>query len=88
MVEGTRRSLLAIVIARPNGICTHVQVRSPRACAVSYPTREAEGLLWVWGRGGPGAQGEAEAAEWKGIAGLVDQRGDAAYTSSHRWYFR
>ncbi|PNH06499.1 Pheophorbide a oxygenase, chloroplastic, partial [Tetrabaena socialis] len=33
---------------------------SPRSCAKTYPTREAQGLLWVWGE--PGPAGEAESA--------------------------
>eukprot|EP00670_Eutreptiella_braarudii_P006744 CAMPEP_0174288152 /NCGR_PEP_ID=MMETSP0809-20121228/19310_1 /TAXON_ID=73025 ORGANISM="Eutreptiella gymnastica-like, Strain CCMP1594" /NCGR_SAMPLE_ID=MMETSP0809 /ASSEMBLY_ACC=CAM_ASM_000658 /LENGTH=661 /DNA_ID=CAMNT_0015385141 /DNA_START=48 /DNA_END=2033 /DNA_ORIENTATION=- len=35
----------------------------PKACAIPYPTREAAGLLWVWGEpGGAGSTAEAEAA--------------------------
>ena len=74
------------VITWSDGICTPVQVRSPRACAVSYPTRAAEGLLWVWAHAGPGAEAEADAAEWKGVAGALD--GGGGFLSNRRWFFR
>ena len=62
---------------------------SIRACATSYPTKVAEGLLWVWASSGPGSEAEAAAAEWKGLCGdLGDEGGDMAFESNHRWYFR
>jgi len=36
---------------------------APPSCAVSYPTQEAQGLLWVWGSpGAPGSDAALEAA--------------------------
>ena len=61
---------------------------NPRACATSYPTRTAEGLIWVWGAAGPDAEAEAAAAPWKGLAPFIDTAGEGAFLSSHRWYFR
>lgn len=34
-------------------------LRSPRSCAVSYPSLELGGVLWVWGEGGREAAAEA-----------------------------
>ncbi len=42
---------------------------SPRACARAYPTREAQGLLWVWGESGP----DAEAESSRGTLRLIDE---------------
>ncbi|KXZ42581.1 hypothetical protein GPECTOR_132g593 [Gonium pectorale] len=39
----------------------HKACSNPRSCATSYPTREAQGLLWVWGE--PGAMGELESKQ-------------------------
>jgi hypothetical protein len=65
------------------------QLSSPRACAVSYPTKVAEGLIWVWASSGPGAEQEAAAAEWKGLAPILDSKGESeGHYSNHRWYFR
>ena len=68
-------------------ICDQV-LGNVRACAVSYPTLVREGLIWVWARSGPQAEAEAEAAHWKGLAEAIDDEGDAAFSSKHRWYFR
>lgn len=59
-----------------------------RACAISYPTRVREGLIWVWASSGPEAESESVAAPWKGLAESLDQDGDAAFNTNHRWYFR
>jgi pheophorbide a oxygenase len=32
-----------------------------RACATTYPTVEAQGIIWVWGESGPNAQEESDA---------------------------
>lgn len=55
---------------------------------MSYPTKVAEGLLWVWASSGPSAEAEAASAEWKGLGGILDEEGDAAFATNHRWYFR
>jgi phenylpropionate dioxygenase-like ring-hydroxylating dioxygenase large terminal subunit len=34
---------------------------NPKACAIAYPTQEAQGLLWVWAE--PGAKGERESQD-------------------------
>jgi phenylpropionate dioxygenase-like ring-hydroxylating dioxygenase large terminal subunit len=34
---------------------------NPKACAISYPTQVAQGLLWVWAE--PGAKGESESQD-------------------------
>lgn len=65
-----------------------MQVQNKRACAVSYPTREAEGLLWIWAHAGPGGEQEAAAADWRGLAGVVDEKGPSAFSGPHRWYYR
>lgn len=63
-----------------------------RSCAVSYPTRTAEGLLWVWPDASPAALVEsADEAAWPGLAPEIDQLGDAAWSRSsftHGWYAR
>ena len=62
---------------------------SIRACATAYPTKVAEGLLWVWASSGPNAEAESAAAEWKGLCGVPDDEGgDVAFDSNQRWYFR
>ncbi|GLC46776.1 hypothetical protein PLESTB_001661000 [Pleodorina starrii] len=38
-------------------------LRSPRSCAVSYPSLQRGGLLWVWGEGGPAAAAAAAAKQ-------------------------
>ncbi|GLC67337.1 hypothetical protein PLESTF_000543900 [Pleodorina starrii] len=38
-------------------------LRSPRSCAVSYPTLQRGGLMWVWGEGGPSAAAAAAAKQ-------------------------
>jgi phenylpropionate dioxygenase-like ring-hydroxylating dioxygenase large terminal subunit len=68
----------------PGGCATNTRA----SCAQSFPTKAAEGLLWVWPDGGAAADQEAAAAFWPGVAPELDQYGDAAYGSSHRWYYR
>jgi nitrite reductase/ring-hydroxylating ferredoxin subunit len=77
------------------GQCTSIPQLAPGAainqkasCVASYPTKEAEELLWVWADAGPGAEQEAAAAPWRGVAPQLDQYGAAAFASNRGWYFR
>ena len=58
-----------------------------RACAVSYPAAEREGLLWVWPSAGPGEQAAAQAALPRmAIAPEIDSS-DTLHLADG-WYFR
>jgi hypothetical protein len=44
---------------------------------------------WVWPDASPAALVESAAgAAWPGLAPELDERGDAAHNSKHKWYFR
>lgn len=81
------------------GTCTSVpqlpqgqSLSSSRSCVASYPTRVAEGLLWVWPDASPAALIEsADEDAWPGLAPEIDQLGDRAFSKSaakHKWYAR
>jgi phenylpropionate dioxygenase-like ring-hydroxylating dioxygenase large terminal subunit len=77
------------------GQCTSIPQLAPGAtinqkasCVASFPTKAAEGLLWVWADAGPGSEQEAAAAPWRGVAPELDQYGPAAFVSNRGWYFR
>ena len=57
-----------------------------RACAVSYPTREVEGLLWVWPSSGKNAESEADAAGYPGMCPELDS--GEARSLIKGWYYR
>lgn len=63
-----------------------------RSCVSSYPTRAAEGLLWVWPDASPAALVESAAEDaWPRLAPEVDELGDSAFSralGSHKWYAR
>jgi len=63
-----------------------------RSCVASYPTRCAEGLLWVWPDASPVALIESAAEDaWPGLAPEIDQLGDTAFSKAaakHKWYAR
>lgn len=64
------------------------QINQRRACVTSYPTRQQEGLLWVWADGSPNAEIEAAAGELRGMAPEIDELGNAAFAGPHKWYMR
>lgn len=81
------------------GACTSVpqlpegqSLSVSRSCVSSYPTRAAEGLLWVWPDASPAALVESAAEDaWPGLAPEVDELGDSAFSralGSHKWYAR
>jgi hypothetical protein len=63
-----------------------------RSCVSSYPTRSAEGLLWVWPDASPTAPIEsADENAWPGLAPELDEYGDRAFSKrfgNHKWYAR
>ena len=59
---------------------------SPRACAKAYPTREADGLLWVWGD--PASPAEAAAAPTPGNAALRALPAEAVTATTNQWFVR
>jgi phenylpropionate dioxygenase-like ring-hydroxylating dioxygenase large terminal subunit len=63
-----------------------------RSCVSSYPTRAAEGLLWVWPDASPAALVESAAeGAWPGLAHEIDELGEGAFSralGSHKWYAR
>jgi hypothetical protein len=81
------------------GSCTSVpqlpegqSLSNSRSCVSSYPTRSAEGLLWVWADASPTALTESAAEDaWPGLAPEIDELGDIAFSRSaakHKWYAR
>jgi hypothetical protein len=81
------------------GRCTSVpqlpegqSLSSSRSCVTTYPTRTAEGLLWVWPDNSPVALIEsADEAAWPGLAPELDEFGDRAFSTAignHMWYAR
>ena len=70
------------------GACSHARLVCGRAhaAAVSFPTQEAEGLLWVWPSSGQQAQAEAAAAGYPGMCPDLDS-GNAT-PAAKGWYFR
>uniref|UniRef100_A0A383V820 Rieske domain-containing protein n=1 Tax=Tetradesmus obliquus TaxID=3088 RepID=A0A383V820_TETOB len=64
-------------------------INSRKACVASYPTAAREGLLWVWPDASAAAAAESAAeSAWPGLAPELEQRGAAAHSSRHGWYFR
>lgn len=52
--------------------------RSHRACAVAHPTKVAQGIVFVWGEGGPGAEAESETAPLPVDPLLAEAEGEPA----------
>ncbi len=48
-------------------------VANPKACAISYPVKELQGLLWVWGESGNQAKVESELRKPRLIPELEDK---------------
>ncbi len=82
-----------------DGSCVSVPQLDPekklvpsRSCVAAYPTRVAEGLLWVWADSGAAAEAESAApGAWRGLAPEIDEHGDDAYSPmmrGHKWYVR
>eukprot|EP00775_Hariotina_reticulata_P012888 gene12888-13014_t len=66
---------------------------SRRSCVTSYPTRLAEGLLWVWPDASPNAAIDSSTeSSWPGLAPELDKLGEGAFSSTiagnHKWYAR
>ncbi|KAG2502238.1 hypothetical protein HYH03_000724 [Edaphochlamys debaryana] len=59
---------------------------SPRSCARAHPTREAQGLLWVWGESGSAAEAESGAKPLPLIPELDDL--PASRLNPLPWFFR
>ena len=78
------------------GSCTNIPQLSPNqpinikaACVARFPTKAAEGLLWVWADSSPAAEIDSAAAAWPGIASELDEKGEATFsTGKHRWFAR
>lgn len=82
-----------------DGSCVSVPQLEPekklvpsRSCVAAYPTRVAEGLLWVWADCGAAAEAESAApGAWRGLAPEIDEHGEDAYSPmmrEHKWYVR
>ena len=67
-------------------MCGCVCVCVCRACAVSYPTREAEQLLWVWPSSERHAESEADAAAPPGMCPHLFSGNEEIVLRG--WYFR
>ncbi len=68
------------------GAVEKAALASPRACAKAYPTREADGLLWVWAD--PASPGEAAASPTPGNAALRALPPAAITATTNQWFVR